>query len=85
MCTRISATDSLGNYYYNSYETYDLRIERAEDEGYVMVNGGGSGFVTETFNVQIMPVATDIEWIRLDFDRGGESWSLTIPFEEVGR
>ena len=83
--THISATDSLGNYYYNSYETYDLNMARGEDEGYVMVNGGGSSFLTQTFDVQIMPMATDIEWIRLDFERGGESWSLTIPFEEVGQ
>ena len=81
----ISATDSLGNYYYNSYETYDLRVERAEDEGYVMVNGGGDSLLGRIFRVQIMPMATDIEWIRLDFDRGGESWSLTIPFEEVAK
>jgi len=80
----ISATDNLGNYYYNSYETYELRLERDEDESYVMINTEDMGFFTQTLRLQISAFPVGVEWLRLNLDRGGESWSMTIPLKEVG-
>lgn len=80
--TRISAKDSLGNYYYSSYETYDLGIKE-NDEPYVMVNQGDTGLFTRTFQVECPAFPSGAEWLRLDFDRGNGSWSITIPLKEV--
>lgn len=77
----IRATDSLGNQYYSSYEVYDLDVNRGED-GYVMVNPGDSGFARETFELKVIDIAPAADWLRLEYDRDGSSWSLTIPLKE---
>ena len=79
---RIRATDSLGNRYYSSYEIYELNVDRGED-GYVMVNPGEEGFIRNEFKIEVPDIRPGAEWLRLEYDRGGVSWQLTIPFEEV--
>ena len=79
---QVGATDSLGNYYYNSHEIYQQNVERGED-GYVMVNLKETGFLTRTFYLEVIDIAPGAEWLRLEFERSGGAWSLEIPLEEV--
>ena len=81
--TRISAVDSLGNYYYSSYETYDLGVKE-DDDPYVMVIQEDTGLFTRTFRLECPASPPGAQWLRLDFDRGRGSWSITIPLKEVG-
>ena len=78
----IRATDSLGNRYYSSYEIYELNVDRGED-GYVMVNPGDEGFIRNEFKIEVPDIQPGVEWLRLEYDRGGVSWQLTIPFKEA--
>ena len=78
---RIRAVDSFGNRYYDSFQVYELREDRG-GAGYVMVNPGDSGLFHERFDLEIIDIAPGAEWIRLEFDRGGPNWSLTIPLTE---
>lgn len=78
---RVRAVDSFGNQYYDSFQVYELREDRG-DAGYVMVNSGDSGLFHEGFDLEIIDIAPGAEWIRLEFDRGGPAWSLTIPLME---
>lgn len=77
----IRAVDSFGNQYYDSFQVYELREDRGE-AGYVMVNHEDSGLLYENFDLKIIDIAPGAEWIRLEFDRGGPAWSLTIPLTE---
>ena len=78
---RVRAVDSFGNQYYDSFQVYELGEDRGE-AGYVMVNSGDSGLFHEGFDLEIIDIAPGAEWIRLEFDRGGPVWSLTIPLTE---
>ena len=77
----VRAVDSLGNEYYSSHEVYDLRVDRG-DAGYVMANWSPSDGQGAHYDLQIMNIQPGAEWLRLEYDRAGKQWSLTIPLTE---
>ena len=68
---RITATDSLGNRYYSTYETHELRLEQEGEDGGVLVNVLDSGPLGCSFELQI----SDME--------PGDSLSFTVRSSAV--
>ena len=82
---RITATDSLGNRYYSTYETHELRLEQEGEDGGVLVNVLDSGPLGCSFELQISDMEPGAEWIRFELDRGGPVWRVTLRLtEETG-
>ena len=81
---RISGTDDLGNYYYSTYETHELRVELEEDSLSLLTNVTDEGWFSRTFSIQVSDVPREAEWLRLEYDWGGTRWELTIPLTEEG-
>ena len=76
----IRATDSTGRTYLSTYETHRLRIPQGE-QGAVLTQSGYTWQVGANFILSAV-VPAQAEWLRLEFDRGGAAWSLTIPLTE---
>lgn len=77
----LRAVDSNGREYATSHEVYDLWQEH---EGYVMVNQRGRGWAEARFDLTVNAIPPGTEWVRLEYDRLGVQWSLTIPLEAEG-
>ena len=77
----LRAVDSNGREYATSHEVYDLWQEH---EGYVMVNQRGGGWAEARFDLTVNAIPPGTEWVRLEYDRLGVQWSLTIPLEAEG-
>lgn len=68
----IAGTDDRGNH-------YDSTRERDFEDPYLLVNVGDQGMFRRTFHVQIYDLSRGIQWLRLEYDRNGTRWELTIP------
>lgn len=77
----LRAVDSSGREYASSYEVYDLKQEH---EGYVMTNLRGGSWPEVRFDLTVNDIPPGTEWIRLEYDRLGVEWSLTIPLDTEG-
>lgn len=78
----IRATDSTGKTYLSTYERFTLDGVRRETIDVVITNlDVCDGPFSQSFEVE-MYVPVDAQWLRLEFDRGGPAWSLTIPLTE---
>lgn len=71
----IAGTDDRGNH-------YDSTRERDFEDPYLLVNVGDRGMFRRTFHVQIYDLSPGIQWLRLEYDRNGTRWELTIPLAE---
>lgn len=77
----LRAVDSSGREYASSYEVYDLRQEHV---GYVMTNLCSGSWPEARIDLTIFDIPPGTEWIRLEYDRLGVQWSLTIPLTAEG-
>lgn len=76
----IRATDSTGRTYRSTYETHTLGMLQGE-QGAVLTQHDAGQYEGNTFLLSA-GVPAQAEWLRLEFDRGGGAWSLTIPLTE---
>ena len=73
--------DSNGREYASSHEVYDLRLQHGS---YIIVNSGKGSWLESRFDLTVIDLSPGAEWIRLEYDRLGVQWSLTIPLEAEG-
>jgi len=76
----IRATDSTGRTYRCVYETHRLGRPQGE-QGAVLTIPEYEGWFADSFMLSA-GVPVEAQWLRLEFDRGGTAWSLTIPLTE---
>lgn len=81
---RIAGEDNLGNHYYSTYETHELRVERDWDSPSFLANILEGGAFSVTFLMEVFDVPEGAEWIRLVYDWEGTQWELTLPLTEEG-
>lgn len=77
----LRAVDSNGREYASSHEVYDLRLQHGS---YIIVNSGKGSWLESRFDLTVIDLSPGAEWIRLEYDRLGVQWSLTIPLEAEG-
>ncbi len=77
----LRAVDSSGREYASPYEVYDLKLQHGS---YMIVSSGKGSWLEARFDLTMIDLSPGIEWIRLEYDRLGVRWSLTIPLETEG-
>lgn len=76
----VSARDDLGGYYSSQYEW--TRMDRWSAQGYISVRRDGWGPFHQTYLLRISGVAPEAQWIELNYDCLGRSFSLRIDLTE---
>ena len=72
----IGATDSLGNVYLSTEEG------RGSGKAYILASRMSQRGLEQRFRLSVSDVPPQAEWLRLEYNRGGISWTLTVPLEE---
>ena len=75
---RVRGEDSRGNTYASTLEGH------GEGVPYILTNGNGGGLLSQRFRMSVSGMEPGAEWFRLEYDRDGVEWSLTIPLTERG-
>ena len=75
---RVRGEDSRGNTYASTLEGH------GEGVPYILTNGNGGGLLSQRFRMSVSGMEPGAEWFRLEYDRDGVEWSLTIPLTEGG-
>jgi len=75
---RITASDDAGNRY-----TFLQGDALLEEPCVIVSNQLRDGLLTHTFVLEIAGIPETAREIRLELERGGEGWPLTVPLEEV--
>ena len=75
---RVRGEDSRGNTYASTLEGH------GEGVPYILTNGNGGGLLSQRFRMSVSGMEPGTEWFRLEYDRDGVEWSLTIPLTEGG-
>ena len=76
----VSARDDLGGYYSSQYEW--TRMDRWSAQGYISVRRDGWGPFHQTYLLRISGIALEAQWIELNYDCLGRSFSLRIDLTE---
>lgn len=72
----IEAIDSLGNIYLSTEEGH------GSGEPYILASRLSGQGLEQRFRLSVSDVPPQAEWLRLEYNRGGISWTLTVPLEE---
>ena len=75
---RVRGEDSRGNTYTSTLEGH------GEGVPYILTNGDSGGLLSQRFRMSVSGMEPGAEWFRLEYDRDGVEWSLTIPLTEGG-
>lgn len=75
---RVRGEDSRGNTYASTLEGH------GEGVPYILTNGDSGGLLSQRFRMSVSGMEPGAEWFRLEYDRDGVEWSLTIPLTERG-
>ena len=75
---RVRGEDSRGNTYASTLEGH------GEGVPYILTNGDSGGLLSQRFRMSVSGMEPGTEWFRLEYDRDGVEWSLTIPLTEGG-
>ena len=75
---RVRGEDSRGNTYASTLEGH------GEGVPYILTNSNGGGLLSQRFRMSVSGMEPGTEWFRLEYDRDGVEWSLTIPLTERG-
>ena len=79
---QVAAVDSLGNRYPSYYSQY----VRRETENWNYLHGipDGHGPFRQDYILWVEEVPPEAEWVRLEYDWLGRSWSMTVELKEAG-
>ena len=76
----VSARDDLGGYYFSQYERTQLGLWSAD--GYVSALRDGWGVFHQSYLLRVYGVDPQAQWIELNYDWLGRSFSLRIDLTE---
>ena len=74
----IRGVDSLGNRYASTEGGHGRGVP------YILSNDAGGDLLSERFRMSVSGMEPGAEWFRLEYDRDGVRWTLTIPLREEG-
>ena len=75
---------SLDGYVADETGGVDWLEGHGEGVPYILTNGNGGGLLSQRFRMSVSGMEPGAEWFRLEYDRDGVEWSLTIPLTEGG-
>lgn len=76
----ISARDDLGRYYVSTYE--EKRFDGQWRQGYAAVQQDGWGPFHQTYLLRVSGIDPEVQWIELNYDCLGRSFSLRVDLTE---
>jgi len=82
----MEATDSMGNVYYSAKNVYnDMTPVNMDKEGYIHGTGSGYGPFHQDYILWVNNIDPTAEWLRLEYDWLGRSFSIPIGLKEGER
>ena len=84
LCHRVRAVDSLGNRYSSYEERWDAWNDGTKEWGFVNGHIDAYGPLHTEYAIWVHGVEPAAEWVRLEYDWLGRSFSMTIDMTEVG-
>ena len=84
LCHRVRAVDSLGNRYPSYEERWGTWGDNGEEWMYVNGHADARGPLHTDYAIWVYGVDPAAEWVRLEYDWMGRSFSMTVDMKEAG-
>jgi len=79
----MEATDSFGRSYYSAKHIYDdMAPINMEEEGYIRGTGSGYGPFHQDYILWVNNIDPNADWVRLEYDWLGRSFSIPVGLKE---